>query len=139
MQAVKNDGQTALHEAAEAGQKEAVEYLLSVGANAQAQDEVRSMPLSCPYSAVLLSLVRTAQYHFWEGKLGSLHYSPLATVKGACTRYIGSLWSHVACKRLEMTRHAPEGSDGTDTKSQSAITFLIEWRHTCNARSKGRP
>jgi len=91
MQAVKNDGQTALHEAAEAGQKEAVEYLLSVGANAQAQDEVRSIPLSCPYSAVLLSLVRTAQYHFWEGKLGSLRYSPLATVKGACTRYIGSL------------------------------------------------
>ena len=41
LQAVKNDGQTALHEAAEAGQKEAVQYLLSVGANAQAQDEVR--------------------------------------------------------------------------------------------------
>ena len=46
-QAVKNDGQTALHEAAEAGQKDAVEYLLSVGANAQAQDEVRSIPLLC--------------------------------------------------------------------------------------------
>jgi ankyrin repeat protein len=37
---VKSDGQTPLHEAAEAGQKEAVLYLLSSGANAQAQDEV---------------------------------------------------------------------------------------------------
>ena len=46
LQAVKNDGQTALHEAAEAGQKEAVEFLLSMGANAQAQDEV-SHALSC--------------------------------------------------------------------------------------------
>ena len=42
-QAVKSDGQTALHEAAEAGQREAVEYLLSLGANTQAQDEVRRM------------------------------------------------------------------------------------------------
>ena len=40
---MKSDGQTALHEAAEAGQKEAVEYLLSLGANTQAQDEVRRM------------------------------------------------------------------------------------------------
>ncbi len=48
LQAVKNDGQTALHEAAEAGQKEAVEYLLSVGANTQAQDEVRAtLPTLC--------------------------------------------------------------------------------------------
>lgn len=41
LQAVKNDGQTALHEAAEAGQTDTVQYLLSIGANAQAQDEVR--------------------------------------------------------------------------------------------------
>ena len=38
---MKSDGQTALHEAAGAGQRDAVEYLLSLGANAQAQDEVR--------------------------------------------------------------------------------------------------
>ena len=48
MQAVKNDGQTALHEAAEAGQKESVEYLLSMGANTQAQDEVTAV-LFTPY------------------------------------------------------------------------------------------
>ena len=53
LQAVKNDGQTALHEAAEAGQKEAVEYLLSVGANTQAQDEVSAIPVP-PYRDSLM-------------------------------------------------------------------------------------
>lgn len=50
LQAVKNDGQTALHEAAEAGQTDTVQYLLSIGANTQAQDEV-SYPdhLSIPF------------------------------------------------------------------------------------------
>ena len=55
LQAVKNDGQTALHEAAEAGQKESVEYLLSVGANTQAQDEVTAVPVT-PYVTHLDSL-----------------------------------------------------------------------------------
>lgn len=45
-QAVKNDGQTALHESAEAGQKDVVLYLLSIGANAQAQDEVNAIFLT---------------------------------------------------------------------------------------------
>ncbi len=52
LQTVKNDGQTALHEAAEAGRTDTVQYLLSIGANAQAQDEVSIVTLSspmCPY------------------------------------------------------------------------------------------
>ena len=52
---MKSDGQTALHEAAEAGQREAVEYLLSLGANTQAQDEVRRMhAASLPNNVVLM-------------------------------------------------------------------------------------
>jgi ankyrin repeat protein len=55
-QAVKNDGQTALHEAAEAGQRDTTQYLLSIGANPQAQDEVSMMSLS------LVSLVALTQF-----------------------------------------------------------------------------
>ena len=41
LQAVKYDGQAALHKAAEAGQEDAEKYLLLVGADAPAQEEVK--------------------------------------------------------------------------------------------------
>jgi ankyrin repeat protein len=37
---VLSDGHTVLHEAAQGGDRDTVRYLLSVGANPQAQDEV---------------------------------------------------------------------------------------------------
>lgn len=46
MQAPKEDGQTALHEAAEGGHLETVRLLLSIGADAGVKDKVRSRPSS---------------------------------------------------------------------------------------------
>ena len=51
-QMVLSDGHTVLHEAAQGGDRDTVRYLLSVGANPQAQDEVRcSIPLASAHTS----------------------------------------------------------------------------------------
>ena len=54
LQAVKKNGQTALHEAAEAGHREVVQLLLSVGADGHAQDKASQFLRAPSYLAIVL-------------------------------------------------------------------------------------